>query len=169
MPVGGEVPLSPPPPEEDVQDSMVPVAPSARTTERDATAMAPPGVTVKVLSTATAAPAPMPVTRAVAAPVSRTAPACRFQVAIGPLLGLVCAVPSAVRFPARSLCAARRLLLGSVTQDAHKGSALHGSTGRIPRVWALPQRPQKSEGVATTTTFACESGREGLAWESGRE
>src|SRR5215468_4242863 len=93
MPVGGEVPLSPPPPEEDVQDSMVPVAPSARTTERDATAMAPPGVTVKVLSTATAAPAPMPVTRAVAAPVSRTAPACRFQVAIGPLLGLVCAVP----------------------------------------------------------------------------
>src|SRR5262245_51687133 len=86
MPVGGEVPLSPPPPEEDVQDSVVPVAPSTRIIERDATVMPPPGVTVKVLSTATAAPALTPVTRAVAAPVNRTPSASHFQVAIGPLL-----------------------------------------------------------------------------------
>src|SRR5215475_962298 len=98
MPVGGEVPLSPPPPE-DVQDSVVPVAPSTSTTERDATVMPPPGVTVKVLSTATAAPALTPVTRAVAAPVNRTPPASRFQVAIGPLLRPVCAAAHGGQVP----------------------------------------------------------------------
>src|SRR5262249_15627395 len=69
----GEVPpLSPPEPEEPVQDSVAPVALSRRTTELEVSVMDPPGVTVQVVSTAAATPALAPVTRAAAAPVSRT-------------------------------------------------------------------------------------------------